>query len=362
MRTHNSRSTTTRRVAGAGLLALDVVVSDDAVSALTFAGGTCGNVLSILAYLHWRSAAIGFLGDDAAGRRVLADLKRAGVGSEHLIATTQQRTAVFVQNLQRTESGQPRHTFSEACPACGQSFVNADRPPKAAMPIQRFGARESPDVFFMDRLSEDILELAQSAKGHGAVIFYEPSSPSDMHLWTLAFPLVDIVKYSADRFDEQELAKFTHRKRPSSLWEVKTLGASGLKYRVHSGKTRADVRWTHSSAIPAPRVVDTCGAGDWCTAGLLHGLVDGERQVTHETFSEAIKLGQALAAWACAFVGARGAMYCSDFEETWRSVERLVRGLSVASDHLPRPAAVNVAGAGCIPGLCDEKTDVEGLF
>jgi fructokinase len=333
------------RIAGAGLLALDVVLSESGgPGALTFAGGTCGNVLSILSFLHWTATPIGFIGDDPAGKRVLADLTATGVRSAHLIQRAEWSTPVYIQRLETDEEGRPRHTFASGgashCPHCGHSLTkNRPAAKSGATPIRRFATPEQIDVFFMDRLSEDILSLAESARAHGAMVFYEPSAKRDMRYWHDAFELIDIVKYSADRFDAQELAPFVGRKTRHELWEIQTLGARGLKYRRHSLRTTEATRWMHSAAIAATRVVDTCGAGDWCTAGILHGLIAPEQgQQTSAAFAKAVRLGQLLAAWACAFVGARGAMYCNDQGKTWSAIKSLVEDRDLNLSRLPTAA------------------------
>lgn len=325
------------RIAGAGLLALDVVVlDDDRSAALTFAGGTCGNVLSILSYLHWSSSAVGFIGNDDAGRRLLSDLMSVGVHSRHLVKNPISSTPVFVQRLQRDRHGRPSHTFVDQCPHCGHELGQPASSSRRdlATPIQGFSDTESPDVFFMDRLSTDILALARSAKNHGALIYYEPSAKSDTQFWPDAFRLVDVLKYSRDRFEDAAFDEFVSGRAVGPLWEIQTLGDQGLRYRKHMGEQRSDCHWTVSPAIVAPRVVDTCGAGDWCSAGLLHGLA-ASKEVNEKSFSDAIRLGQAFAAWACAFVGARGAMYCNNSDETLNVVHRMIGGLDVDISMLP---------------------------
>ena len=51
-------------------------------------------------------------------------------------------------------------------------------------------------------------------------------------------------------------------------------------------------------------------SGDWCTAGLLAKLAAGGQERMRgagaEGVREALRYGQALAAWNCAFEGARG--------------------------------------------------------
>lgn len=346
------------RIAGAGLLALDVIFCEPkGPEALTFAGGTCGNVLSILSFLRWTATPIGFVGDDPAGKRVLADLAAAGVQAAHLIQSAGWTTPVFIQRLERDEDGRPRHTFASAsrCPHCGQLL--AERPKRTnagATPIRRFASPEKIDVFFMDRLSNDILSLAESARSRGALVFYEPSAKSDMRYWQDAFELIDIVKYSADRFDEDELAPFVMRKARPELWEVQTLGARGLKYRRHTRRAADGVRWAKSAAIAATRVVDTCGAGDWCSAGLLHGLVAYSQKRDPASFTKAVRLGQLLAAWACAFVGARGAMYCNDRVTTWNAIKALIESRQLDLSQLPTAAQSTPSPLGemssCVAG------------
>jgi sugar/nucleoside kinase (ribokinase family) len=57
-------------------------------------------------------------------------------------------------------------------------------------------------------------------------------------------------------------------------------------------------------------VKDAAGSGDWCTSGLLDKLARGlswAEEASAEQLREAVRHGQALAAWNCGFEGARGA-------------------------------------------------------
>ena len=61
--------------------------------------------------------------------------------------------------------------------------------------------------------------------------------------------------------------------------------------------------------MAAPRVIDTCGAGDMVTTGLIHALmsVGATRQsIGLNDVHSGLVMGQWLAALNCAFVGARG--------------------------------------------------------
>jgi hypothetical protein len=101
--------------------------------------------------------------------------------------------------------------------------------------------------------------------------------------------------------------------KPSEIATV-MLGSQGLRFRHRLG--RGVSGWKHLGAIKAPRIADTCGSGDWCTAGLIAkvgatGLV-GLRQAGVKGIQAGLRYGQALAAWNCGFEGARGGMYAVD--------------------------------------------------
>lgn len=347
----------TGRVTGAGLMALDVVVrADDDHGALLFAGGTCGNVLAILSYLHWDAQAVGYLGNDVAADLILKDLQASGVHAGNLQRHSGHSTPVFVQRLQTDSSGTPRHTFSRNCPDCGGAIGSKSTPgADPATPIRQFARAEKPDVFFMDRLSADIVALAESAKAQGSMVFYEPSVRADAELWEQAFQFIDIVKYSADRFSEDEFDPYLSVSK--GLWEVQTLGAEGLRYRRrgHSHSTQ----WNLSPAVAAPRVVDTCGAGDWCSAGLLHGLIVTHADSDHQDIRSSVRLGQTLAAWACAFVGARGAMYAAESKVTWEAISKLSDGERIDMNRWPETqggkSKLVDSRAPCFAGSCADS-------
>src|SRR6185503_15644439 len=65
---------------GTGLIALDLILdSRDSGKAAVAAGGTCGNVLAILAFFGWESHAVARLGGDIGSRQVHMLLEKAGV-------------------------------------------------------------------------------------------------------------------------------------------------------------------------------------------------------------------------------------------------------------------------------------------
>ena len=311
-------------VAGTGFLALDVVLSEDRPDEQRcWAGGTCGNVLIALRYLGWQSAPIARLRDGAAANVLLADLERWGVATSHITFSEDGSTPIIVERIGRKSGGEAFHTFSWRCPHCGTRLPGY-KPVlmnKAEELTERLGA---PQVFFLDRLSRGAIILAQAAADRGAAVVFEPSSIGNPLLFREAWELADIVKYSHERLSELP-ADLEGGEGPRV--QIETLGGEGLRYRTRLPGSRTKV-WRKLEAFPAARIRDTAGAGDWCTAGIVHKLfpvgISALDSATDDSVRDAIRYGQALGAWTCGFEGARGGMYEIDKEQFDEQISALL--------------------------------------
>jgi len=298
-----------RSAYGTGLIALDIVISASQSQPIrAWSGGTCGNVLTILGFLGWDSYPIARLNNDVASLRVKSDLQRWGIHLDFAECTPTSTTPIIVQQIHLDKNGTPKHKFTWTCPHCGHWFPGF-KPVTVCNISKILPEIRTPKVFFMDRLSRAALLLAKAASEKGAIVVFEPSAKMDNHFLSDALQLAHIVKYSEQRF--RGIANNHFRSGPVQV-EIQTLGANGLRYRSRLPKARSN-GWVHLSAFPVHKLADTCGAGDWCTAGLISmiatkGLV-GLQQLESKALYKALRYGQAIAAWACGFEGARGGMY-----------------------------------------------------
>ena len=296
------------RIFGTGFISLDLVLGYDPEAIVrSWAGGTCGNVLSILAFLGWEAFPIARMNNDQASNRVRVDLAQCGMHLDFISCTPTANTPIVIQEIKCGKDGKPKHRFSWSCRKCGK-WLPPYRPVTTASVEIVTPAMTDVSVFFFDRLSRAALSLAEEASNQGAVVVFEPSSKGDARLMNEAVNLAHIVKYA-----DQRLAGVdgTMNDRSATIIEIQTLGEQGLRYRHRFQRSPSD--WMHLRAISPPKLADSCGAGDWLTAGLLAkatsgGLIElvngGARGVRH-----AFRYGQALAAWSCGFEGARGGMY-----------------------------------------------------
>lgn len=317
---------------GTGFIVLDVIRNTVGTAATEkrFAGGSCGNVLTILAYFGWTANAVGRIGDDHAGQELLADLGKWGVETGLLQVEPGRGTPIIIQENYLDARGRPRHRFSRACPVCGASLP-VYRPLLTSEAATIAAKLPAHSVFYFDRVAPGTLELAQKSRANGALVVFEPSGIKDERLFAECLQTAHIVKYADDRIEgvHDLVAK---AKVPI---EIETQGAKGLRLRVRAnGRMGA---WKDLPAFSAPELRDAAGSGDWLTAGMINSLMTSGASIEKQMQESravvlAVQHGQALAALNCGFEGARGLMYAADAKRVLDLAQAIVRGTKNPSD------------------------------
>lgn len=286
---------------GAGLISLDVLIWDgQRVPISYYVGGTCGNVMMILAHMGWETFPIARLDGTKDGVRVLEDMKRHNVHTD-FVSTQDGKTPVIVQRNFINKDGIPTHKF-ESRNNMGRFYLDFKSLTlkQANEVIEKMDF--APNVFFFDRVSPAILRLAESFKEKGSVIFFEPSSRGgDVKRFNQCVEVADVIKFSDQRIKDVE--QFESYK--DKLF-IQTQGAKGLSYRRNSG-------WKHLEPVANDKVVDTAGAGDWTAAALINNLFKnkvmfGICNLLESDLETALNEAQKVGAESCSYEGARGMM------------------------------------------------------
>lgn len=291
---------------GTGLIALDLVTNGDEDRVPRFwAGGSCGNVLIILSYLGWKTYPLVRLGDDEAAKKVTKDMIEHGVDMQYVLFDKSVHTPIILQRIFVARDGQPSHRFYWKCPNCGNWLPRYS--PIRLKDISALSDQTlNTNCFYFDRVSPASLRLADMARQKGAIIVFEPTGIKDDPAFRKAIDLCDILKFSNERT----------RHSPQSAYEsnarlvVETLGHEGLRFRLRRNEKCSE--WKMIPSFRVRNLKDAAGAGDWCTAGMIHVLTTSESHlacISEKKIVEALRYGQALSALNCGFEGARGAMY-----------------------------------------------------
>jgi sugar/nucleoside kinase (ribokinase family) len=310
---------------GTGLVALDAVTSaDPSVPVRHWAGGTCGNVLIALRYLGWKAQPIARLANDRATELLLSDLRRWGVSERFVRVEDDGSTPIIVHRIAKDAKGRVTHSFSWRCMSCGARYPGY-KPELLTVAESLAPKLKHVSVFFFDRVSAAAIALAKSAAQTGALVVFEPSGIGNPILFGQAWEIAHVVKYSHERLSD--FPEIDVEANPRLL--IETLGDAGLRYRWRSHGKRLGT-WVESKALSVEGVRDTAGSGDWCTAGLLSKVAAtgfaGFSKASDEQIAEAIRFGQALAAWNCQFEGARGGMYAVSKKQFQQQIKELLSG------------------------------------
>ena len=312
---------------GTGLIALDVVMNGNPKIPLKlFAGGSCGNVLTILSYLNWESFPIARLKTNNASFEVLSDLSSLNVNLSLISQTLDGSTPIIIQRIKKDKNGNSIHHFEFKNPDNGEWLPSYK--PVLASEVESIITRSPiPSVFYFDRVSRAAIDLAKHYKNNGSVIFFEPSSVSNNKQFEECLCVADIVKFSSERI-KSYTDIYSNQRVPL---EIETLGKDGLRYRF-SHSLEKD-KWKSLPSYKISYVADAAGSGDWFSAGLISQIAFngalGFKECNDDSILKAIKFGQALGALNCFFDGARGLMYAL----TKRQVEVMVR--KIQSSKMP---------------------------
>ena len=295
---HNSELPT---ISGTGYLTLDVIIEGKKdVPTKVQAGGSFGNVLTISSFLGSDSYPIARLDNNIVSEYILNDLKFWGVHLDFIKNEENGSSPVLIHRVLADKTGNVKHKFEFKNPINGEKFPSYRPYLKAdiediedILPLSK--------VFYFDRVNRSAISLAKRAKENGSIIFFEPSSNSYSSLFEECLAIADILKFSKERMPDY---KFRFRKRRCEL-EIETNGKSGLTYRTKFHT------WKSIGSTLVSKVVDTVGAGDWCSAGIINVLASRKKiDLSNEVvIIEALNYGQVLGGINCMFLGARGAMY-----------------------------------------------------
>ena len=326
---------------GAGFIALDIV--EGRASTFTSTGGSCGNVMAILAWLGWNAVPIGRIGEDEAGDQIVAEYEQLQIDTTYVIRDKLVATPIVVQRFTESANGERSHHFSLSCPTCG-SWLPRFRPVTIGQATSILESNQTPNVFYFDRVAPSSLRLAKWAKEQGAIVLFEPSSLGNEQQFLQAVSLCHVLKYSHDRLG--------HIGSSSDLLSapliIETLGEKGLRMRWRN-------RWSTFPSVQTRAFEDASGSGDWCSAGFLHHIVaSGTKNwnlMEKADIDRAIKFGQALASANCGFEGARGIMYNTNHE----SVNRILSAIAKKDQLLPQ--SINVRRAMDLPNFCCRLSD-----
>lgn len=290
---------------GAGLISLDVLIKDEGSRPVSYyVGGTCGNVLMILSYMGWNSFPVARLDGTKHTKLLLADMHKHGVDTRY-ITTEDGSTPVIIQRNIIDKDGNPTHRF-EFKDNKGRLYLDFRSLTKKQAESVIESVDFNPRVFFFDRVSPAIIDMAEEFKSRRAVVFFEPSCKTTTKGFEKCVELADIIKFSDQRICDVSCFESKERKLI-----IQTMGREGLRFR-------RDSEWIKVLPIDNHNIIDTAGAGDWTSAAFIDLMFSGDTISLSGAglceLSEILYQAQAFGSLSCSYEGARGLMQLPFFD------------------------------------------------
>lgn len=288
-----------KSIIGTGIFNLDIIVVREYPAwpamrpfvekeVLQEVGGTCGNVMCMLASMGWKVRPVACLDDSAEGRKITEDLKQFGCDCSFVSNTAGGGTTLLRCTHKKDAAG--NHVMSVRAGSPGGSrfpkrhFLRArDEAPEFLATL-----KSTPAVFFFDDPAAGNRALARGLKERGALVYFEPSkvaSNADLE----AVGLSDIIKFSDENVPDVSFADAY----PDKIF-IQTMGPGGVRIKESGGD------WYTIEGMKNDAVVDTEGAGDTFTSAFINAVAEGK------TIADAAREALAMASRSVGFLGSKG--------------------------------------------------------
>ena len=288
---------------GAGTFPLDNLqekTGKDIKTIYQHVGGTCGNVMSILAWMGWHTLPAARLDDSETGLLIKADLESYGCDTR-LVSNTPDGGTTILDIIHKTgRDGKPKTAYMAHSPRGGR-FVNHRFWTLKQAQALFDSLEEMPDVFFFDRCAPGNILLAQLFHERGVLVYYEPNEPVDRN-FLRAVATSDIVKFSNEKHPDVSFTEgFTDK-----LF-IQTLNEKGLRFKL-----RAE-GWMTIPPEHNPHAVDGEGAGDWTTSTFInelghHHMLTFDR-IHQPNVTHCLEEAQRVASMSVSYLGAKGLIH-----------------------------------------------------
>jgi sugar/nucleoside kinase (ribokinase family) len=262
------------------------------------AGGTCGNIMCMLAYMGWQTYPLTKLDNSEEGLKMTESLKGFGCDCRFVTNTEDGGTTILTIKHGLDEDGNKMTRVMHGSPG-GSRFPRRrflrlrDQAPKFLEKLDFV-----PDVFFFDDPAAGHRYLAKELKAKGSLVYFEPERIPEKPMLK-SVEVSDVVKFSVENVQD---VSFTDGFKDKLF--IQTLGAEGLRFNLKGQG------WVNLPPVENDNVADWDGAGDWTTSAFLDALSKADalsiEKMTVEIVKDALEKAQAVASKSVSYIGSKG--------------------------------------------------------
>jgi sugar/nucleoside kinase (ribokinase family) len=268
-------------------------------------GGTCANVMSVLANLGWDTTIIKSSYSDKWNDYIDSIWKEMGVTVKNC-SKSNLVTPRVIQEIIENE-----HFFYTKCPQCQTDLLKITLPTVKA--IKESIDKLNYDILYFDRVSEGVRFLINSFNSINKWVFYEPNSIRSYNTFINNAARCDIIKFSDKRIPlsvSNKLLIDLPKIQAKTRIVIITHESNGMSYSLLKNGEYTD--YISLSVKPFNNIVDSSGAGDWFSAGFINNFIGIYPEVTNFIDEDAVKsallMGYIQTKKCCSSIGAIGTL------------------------------------------------------
>ena len=261
-------------------------------------GGTCGNVMCMLAHFGWETFPVTNLDRSEEGLGMTQSLKDYGCDCRFVTTTDTGGTTILTIRHGLDENGNKKMSVRQGSPG-GSRFPRRrhirlrDQAPAFIEALDFV-----PDVFFFDDPAAGYRYMARELREKGTLVYFEPSAIKEKADFE-SIATSDIIKFSGENVQDVSFVKDYRDK----LF-IQTLGSEGLRFNLRGEG------WVNLPPVENDNVADWEGAGDWTTSAFLNALAEAEalsiKRLTSAVVKEALEKAQVVASKSVSYMGSKG--------------------------------------------------------
>ena len=262
------------------------------------AGGTCANVMCILAHFGWETFPVAVLDTTQEGRKLLESLKQYGCNCKYVRNIEEGGTTTLKVTHKLNPDGSPKVSVRAGSPG-GSRFPRRHflrKRDEAPAFLQELDF--TPDLFFFDAPAAGHRLLAQAFAAKGSLIYFEPASIKEKKDYD-SIALSHIIKFSGENIEEP---LFVENYKDKLF--IQTLGPEGVRFNLKGQG------WITLPPVVNNHLVDWEGAGDWTTSAFLNALANSDAlsidKLTSEIVTNALSTAQEIASKSVSYMGSKG--------------------------------------------------------
>ena len=225
-------------------------------------GGTCANVLCMLAHLGWTALPQVKLTEREEGRKLAESLRSFGCDTRYVSFVPNSTFCGMECNHKKDLlSGEHKLTIRAFGLDGSRYFTVKHLRARDEVPAFLENLSEVPDVYFFDHYEAGPRSIARELKNRGTLIYFECENNREWNKVVKSVEVADIVKFSDENVPDTSFADEYNDK----LF-IQTQGSKGLQFKLRNGD------WIHVNPLQITDVVDWEGCGDTITAVFLYEL------------------------------------------------------------------------------------------